>query len=55
MPFSWNSPGWDVAGGGQDEQFPDNKISEADQQFKFNSLLTISYNIYFPMEYGIGE
>jgi outer membrane beta-barrel protein len=55
MPFSWNSPGFDTGGGGQDEQFPDNAISEADQQFKFNSMLTVSWNFYFPMEYSISE
>lgn len=55
MPFSWNSPGFDTRGGGQDEQFPDNAISEADQQFKFNSMLTVSWNFYFPMEYSISE
>ena len=55
MPFSWNSPGFDTAGGGQDDQFPDNSISEADQQFKFNSMLTISFNIYLPTSYSISE
>lgn len=55
MPFSWNSPGFDTGGGGQDEQFPDNAISDADQQFKFNSMLTVSWNFYFPMEYSISE
>lgn len=55
MPFSWNSPGFDTAGGGQNNEFPDNNISKEDRQFKFNSLMTISYNIYFPMEYSISE
>jgi len=55
MPFSWNSPGFDTAGGGQNNEFPDNNISKEDRQFKFNNVMTISYNIYFPMEYGISE
>ena len=55
MPFSWNSPGFDTAGGGQNNEFPDNNISEEDRQFKFNNLMTISYNIYFPMEYSVSE
>lgn len=55
MPFSWNQPGFDTAGGGQDNAFPDNKISKEDRQFKFNNVMTISYNIYFPMEYTISE
>lgn len=55
MPFSWNSPGFDTAGGGQNEEFPDNNISDKDRQFKFNNVMTISYNIYFPMEYSISE
>lgn len=55
MPFSWNSPGFDTAGGGQNNEFPDNNISKEDRQFKFNNVMTISYNIYFPMEYSISE
>jgi|SRR5690606_38748903 len=55
LPFSWNAPGFDTAGGGQDNEFPDNQISKEDRQFKFNNVMTISYNIYFPMEYTISE
>ncbi len=55
MPFSWNSPGFDTAGGGQNNAFPDNNISKEDRQFKFNNVMTISYNIYFPTEYKISE
>lgn len=55
MPFSWNSPGFDTAGGGQNNEFPDNNISDADRQFKFNNMMTISYNIYLPTEYTISE
>lgn len=55
MPFSWNSPGFDTAGSGPDNAFPDNNISKDDRQFKFNNMMTISYNIYFPMEYSISE
>jgi hypothetical protein len=55
VPFSWNSPGFDTAGTGPDNEFPDNNISDADRQFKFNSMMTISYNIYLPTEYTISE
>jgi outer membrane beta-barrel protein len=55
VPFPWNPAGFDTAGGGKDEDFPDNKITSADQQFKFNQMLTVSYNFYLPTEYRVSE
>jgi hypothetical protein len=55
LPFSWNTGGFDTAGGGQDEAFPDNKVSSADQRFRFNQMLSISYNIYLPTQFRISE
>ena len=45
LPFAWNSGGFDTAGGGKDNEFPDNKITDADQPFRFIQLLTVSFNI----------
>jgi outer membrane beta-barrel protein len=55
LPFSWNTGGFDTAGGDPNGEFPDNQISGDDRQFKFNQMLTVSYNFYFPTEYRISE
>ena len=46
---------FDTAGGDPNGEFPDNQISGDDRQFKFNQMLTVSYNFYFPTEYRISE
>lgn len=55
LPFAWNIGGFDTAGGGKDSQFPDNQISDADQRFRVNQMMTISYNIYLPTQYKVSE
>jgi hypothetical protein len=55
LPFAWNTGGFDVAGRGPSEQFPDGAISSADSQFKFNHLLSVSFNMYLPMDYKVTE
>jgi len=55
FPFAWNTGGFDTRGGGKDEKFPDNKITDADREFKFNQVLTISYNFYLPAEHRVSE
>ncbi len=55
LPFSWNTSGFDTAGGGKDKKFPDNRISDDDRRFNFNQLLTVSYNIYLPFQYRVTE
>jgi len=55
LPFSWNTGGFDTHGGGKDKKFPDNKITNDDRQFSVNNVLTVSYNIYLPFQYGVGE
>ena len=55
LPFSWNTGGFDTHGGGKDKKFPDNKITNDDRQFNFNQVLTVSYNIYLPFQYKVGE
>jgi hypothetical protein len=54
-PFSRNTGGFDTRGGGKDEKFPDNKITDADREFKWNHMLTISYNFYLPAEHRFSE
>ena len=55
LPFSWNTGGFDTAGGGKDENFPDNAISSADRRFHFNQMLTVSFNVYLPTQYRVSE
>jgi hypothetical protein len=55
LPFAWNIGGFDTAGGGKDNKFPDNKISDADQRFRFNQMMTLSYNFYLPTQYKVSE
>ncbi|HET7541619.1 MAG TPA: hypothetical protein VFK05_17215 [Polyangiaceae bacterium] len=55
LPFSWNRGGYDTAGGGKDNKFPDNKITNDDRQFSMNQVMTLSYNIYLPFEYKVSE
>jgi hypothetical protein len=54
-PFSWNRGGFDTAGGGKDNEFPDNKITDADRQFSLNQMMTVSFNIYLPTQYKVSE
>jgi hypothetical protein len=55
LPFAWNIGGFDTAGGGKDNEFPDNKIDDADQRFRFNQMMTVSYNFYLPTQYKVSE
>lgn len=55
LPFNWNTGGFDTAGGGKDGEFPDGAISEADRRFRFNQMLTVSYNIYLPTQFRVSE
>jgi hypothetical protein len=55
LPFSMNTGGFDTAGGGQDEEYPDNKVTSADRGFAFRQLLTLSFNIFLPTQHRISE
>lgn len=55
LPFSWNPGGFDTAGRGRDNAFPDGAVTGADQQFKFNQMLTLSFNMYLPTAYKVSE
>jgi hypothetical protein len=51
VPFARNTGGFDNAGGGQDNRFPDLAIDGDDQDFKLNQMITVSYGLYFPTMY----
>jgi outer membrane beta-barrel protein len=55
LPYAWNTGGFDTAGGDPNGEFPDNRISSDDRKFRFNQMLTVSYNFYFPTDYRISE
>jgi outer membrane beta-barrel protein len=54
-PFAYNTGGFDTAGGGQDKEFPDNRINEDDRELRPNIWLTLSWNFDLPTEYRISE
>lgn len=55
LPLSRNTGGFDTAGQGPNDAFPDMNISEKDREFKFNQMVTVSYSVFFPFEYRISE
>jgi hypothetical protein len=55
LPYAYNPAGFDTAGRGTDEKFPDDQINEKDRQFKFNQMLTLSWSFYLPREYRVSE
>ena len=55
LPFSWNTGGFDTAGGGKDGEFPDNKISDADRRFHFQQLLSVGFVINLPTKTKLSE
>jgi hypothetical protein len=55
MPFSWNAGGFDTAGGGKDNKFPDNKITSDDRSFSLTPMMSVSYNVYLPFQYRVSE
>jgi outer membrane beta-barrel protein len=48
LPFSWNQGGFDTAGGPPNGNFPDYKVTSADESFKFNQMLTVSVGFSLP-------
>jgi hypothetical protein len=55
LPFSWNKGGFDVAGRGQNKEFPDDAINSDDREFDFKQLITVSFNIYYPFKVRMSE
>jgi hypothetical protein len=48
MPFSRNTSGFDNAGTGNDQAFPDTFVNGKDRQFRFNSMVTVNLLFSFP-------
>jgi outer membrane beta-barrel protein len=55
LPFSWNRSGFDSRGSGPNGNFPDGKVSSADETFKFNQFVTIALGFSFPTKPKISE
>ena len=55
LPFAWNTAGFDTAGTGKDNDFPDNSIGPDDQRFKFNQMLTLNFSFYLPTKARTSE
>ena len=50
LPYSWNTSGFDVAGGGADQEFPDNAVNGSDREFRFNSMVTVNVTVQLPTQ-----
>jgi hypothetical protein len=57
LPFKWNTGGFDVAGegDGDEAEFPDGRITKDDREFRFNQMLSLSFNMYFPQDHRVSE
>lgn len=57
LPFKWNTGGFDVAGEGtgDDKDFPDGRITNADREFHFNQMLSVSFSFFLPQQHRISE
>jgi hypothetical protein len=55
MPFSRNTSGFDNAGSGNDEAFPDTAVNIKDRQFRFNSMVTVNLLFSFPHRVKVSE
>jgi hypothetical protein len=55
LPLSRNVGGFDTAGTGQNDKYPDLRINEKDRELKFNQLITVGYSIFLPFTNRISE
>lgn len=55
MPFKWNTSGFDNAGAGKDEAFPDNAIDGKDSAFYFNPMATLFVGVQLPTTVKISD
>jgi hypothetical protein len=55
MPFARNTSGFDNAGSGNDEAFPDTAVNVKDRQFRFNSMITVNLLFSFPGKVKLSE
>jgi outer membrane beta-barrel protein len=54
-PFAWNTSGFDVAGGGPDEDFPDDAVDGADRSLHVNPMLSLYVSFQLPAEVNISD
>lgn len=54
-PFAWNTSGFDVAGGGPDEAFPDDAVDSADQSLHINPMLSVYVSFQLPTEINVSD
>ncbi len=54
-PFAMNTSGFDVAGAGEDEAFPDDAVDSADQTLNINPMLTVYMSFQLPTEINISD
>lgn len=47
-PYEWNTSGFDVAGAGEDEAFPDDVIDDKDRALHFNPMLSVYLSFQLP-------
>ncbi len=55
LPFNWNLSGFDTRGGPPSGNFPDRKITSADDTFQFNQMVTIVFGFSLPAKAKISE
>jgi hypothetical protein len=55
LPLSRNTGGFDTAGTGPNDEFPDLRINNKDREFKMNQLITVGYSIFLPFDYRVSE
>jgi hypothetical protein len=55
MPFMWNTSGFDNAGSGKDEAFPDNAIDGKDSALHWNPMATVFVGVQLPTTIKISD
>jgi hypothetical protein len=55
LPLSRNIGGFDTAGTGLNDAFPDLNVDKRDRAFKFNQLIAVGYSIFLPFNYRVSE
>jgi outer membrane beta-barrel protein len=55
LPFAWNRGGFDTRGTGPNGNFPDGKVTDADETFRFNQMVTVAIGFYIPTKPTISD
>lgn len=55
LPLSRNTGGFDTAGTGPNDEFPDLRVNAKDRQFMFDQFISVGYSMFFPFEHRISE